>query len=118
MANTVVGMEGIKTVIYPVKDLAKAKAVYGALAGVEPYADAPYYVGYKVNGQDVGLDPNGHRHGMTAYWHVDDVRATLQALVAAGAETVEEPRDVGGGTLIATLKDADGNVIGLRQLPS
>lgn len=52
--------EGVKTIIYPVKDLAAAKTLYGSLLGVEPLMDQPFYVGYKVGGQDVGLDPNGH----------------------------------------------------------
>ncbi|MER6671790.1 VOC family protein [Streptomyces sp. NPDC000983] len=111
---------GVQTIIYPVKDLARAKAVFGALLGTEPYADEPYYVGYKDAGQDVGLDPNGHAKGMTgpvAYWHVDDIHATQQALVAAGAEVLQDVADVGGGRLIASLKDAEGNPIGLLQDP-
>jgi predicted enzyme related to lactoylglutathione lyase len=112
--------EGAKTIIYPVKDLAKAKALYGALLGVEPYADQPFYVGFRVGDQELGLDPNGHGKGLTApinYWEVDDIRSSLQALVDAGAETVQEPTDVGGGKLIASVKDADGNVTGLAQTP-
>jgi predicted enzyme related to lactoylglutathione lyase len=109
--------QGVKTVIYPVKDLAKAKALFTALLGVEPYADAPYYVGYKVGGQDIGLDPNGHKHGITPYFHVDDIKQSLQALLNVGATTIQEVTDVGGGTLIAVVKDAEGNIIGLRQLP-
>ena len=83
--------------------------------------DEAYYVGFKVDGQDVGLDPNGHSRGMTGpvgYWHVDDINETLETLLAAGAETQEPIRDVGGGRLIATLRDADGNPIGLLQDPS
>lgn len=113
---------GVKTVIYPVTDLEKAKALYGGLLGVEPYADAPYYVGYKVGGedtgQDIGLDPNGHKKGMTgpvAYHHVDDIKGTLRVLLDAGAKTQEDVHDVGGGRLIATVTDTDGNVIGLLQ---
>lgn len=110
--------EGVKTIIYPVKDLAAAKAVYGALLGVEPYADEPYYVGYKVEGQDIGLDPNGHKQGMTgpvAYHGVEDIKATVQALVDAGAQVAQDVRDVGGGRLIATVTDTEGNAIGLLQ---
>ncbi len=110
--------KGIQTIIYPVTDLEKAKALYTGLLGVEPYADAPYYVGYKVGGQDIGLDPNGHRQGSTgpiAYHHVSDIKATLQELLEAGAETKQDVRDVGGGKLIATVTDQDGNVIGLTQ---
>ena len=110
--------EGIETIIYPVKDLAKAKTLYSELLGTQPYADAPYYVGFRVGGQEIGLDPNGHAQGMTGpvgYYSVDDIQKSIEALLAAGAQVQQEPKDVGGGTLIASVKDADGNVIGLRQ---
>ena len=104
--------------IYPVHNLEQAKALFSQLAGADPVNDAPYYVGFKVAGQDIGLDPNGHAQGMTgpvAYWHVDDIKATLEALLNAGAVTQNEVRDVGGGRLIAAATDPDGNVIGLLQ---
>lgn len=109
--------QGVKTVIYPVKDLAQAKKLYSTLLGKEPYADSPYYVGFKVGGQDIGLDPNGHKWGMTAYYQVDDIQKSLQALLDAGAQVVEEVKDVGAGRLIASVKDADGNIIGFSQDP-
>ncbi len=112
--------ESIKTIIYPVKDLAKARTLYSELLGVEPYMDEAYYVGFNVAGQDVGLDPHGHSQGMTGpvgYWHVDDIKKNLKALLEAGAEAQKEVKDVGGGKLIASVKDADGNVIGLIQAP-
>ena len=108
---------GMQTVIYPVKDLDRAKALYGALFGM-PVMDEPYYVGYRVAGQDVGLDPNGHSQGMTGpigYWHVDDIEASVKALVDSGAEMLRPVTDVGGGKLIASVTDADGNVVGLIQ---
>ena len=110
--------EGIKTFIYPVKDLAKAKTLCGEFLGVEPSMDEAYYVGFNVEGQDVGLDPHGHGKGMTGlvgYWHVDDIEESLQALLDAGAEVKKEIKDVGGGKQIASVKDTDGNVIGLLQ---
>jgi predicted enzyme related to lactoylglutathione lyase len=107
--------QGITTIVYPVKDIAQAKALFTALLGKEPFVDQPYYVGYKVGGQDIGLDPNGHRHGMTPYYEVDDIRTTLQSLLDAGAQTVEDVKDVGGGKLIAVVKDAEGNIIGISQ---
>jgi predicted enzyme related to lactoylglutathione lyase len=112
---------GMKTITYPVKDLAAAKQLYSNLFGVEPYIDEAYYAAFNVGGQDVGLDPNGHRKGMTgpiAYWHVDDIDKSLEALLDAGAEAAQPVQDVGGGTLIATVKDADGNVTGLFQAPA
>jgi len=74
---------GMRTVIYPVKDLEKAKVVYSNLLGADPVMDEPYYVGYRIGEQDVGLDPNGHAQGMTGpvgYWHVDDIKASLETL--------------------------------------
>jgi predicted enzyme related to lactoylglutathione lyase len=110
--------EGANTVIHPVKDLDRAKALFTALLGGTPESDTPYYVGWKVAGQDVGLDPNGHAQGLTgpvAYFHVDDIAGSVGALAAAGGEVQQEPKDVGGGRLIARVKDADDNVIGLLQ---
>ncbi len=107
--------QGITTVIYPVKDLASAKALFRELLGVEPYADAPYYVGFKVGNQDIGLDPNGHKEGMTPYYYVDDIKKNLKLLVDAGAKALQEIKDVGGGRLVASVKDENGNIIGLIQ---
>ncbi|WP_327324948.1 VOC family protein [Streptomyces sp. NBC_01210] len=110
--------EGMKTIIYPVKDLARAKALYSELLGVEPVMDEAYYVGFRVGGQDIGLDPHGHSKGMTGpvgFWHVDDIRSAVSALLGAGAEAVQDIQDVGGGKLTAIVKDSDGNTIGLIQ---
>ncbi len=111
----------IRNVVYPVKDMATAKALFSELLGVKPYADQPYYVGYRIEGLEIGLDPNGHNNGMTmpiVYYRVGDIKQALQALQDMGAQVQQAPKDVGGGMLIATAKDADGNVIGLSQEPS
>ena len=111
---------GVKTIIYPVKDLAKAKALYTKLLGVQPYAEQPYYVGFRVGDQEIGLDPNGHRKGMTgatAYCHVSDITECLKSLLDAWVHTQQVVTDVGKGKLIATVKDADDNMIGLIQSP-
>jgi predicted enzyme related to lactoylglutathione lyase len=110
--------EGIKTVLHPVSDLAAAKAVYEALLGVPPQADASYYVGFEAAGQHIGLVPGGGPQGMTspvAYWHVPDLEAKLAEVTAAGATVKDPARDVGGGRLVATFTDPDGNVLGLLQ---
>jgi predicted enzyme related to lactoylglutathione lyase len=111
-------MAGINTIIYPVKDLAAAKALYEALLGTAPSMDQPYYVQFDVAGQQIGLDPKGHDKGMPGpvpYVPVDDLQAALARLRAAGAEERQPPTDVGGGRLIALVADADGNVTGLMQ---
>jgi predicted enzyme related to lactoylglutathione lyase len=111
---------GMQTVIYPVKDLESAKKVYTELLGSAPAYETPTYVGWNINGQDIGLDPNGAKQGLTApvpYWHVDDIKTSLEKLVAAGATVQQQPRDIGGGGLMARVKDADGNITGLLQKP-
>ena len=110
--------EGIQTILHPVTDIDAAKAVYAALLGVEPTADSPYYVGFEAAGQQIGLVPNGGPQGMTspvAYWHVADIESKLADVTAAGATVHEAAHDVGGGRLVATFKDTDGNVLGLVQ---
>jgi predicted enzyme related to lactoylglutathione lyase len=107
--------EGIKTVIYPASDLARAKAAFSAVLGAAPDMDEPYYVQFTVNGQAIGLDPHGHQSGAVVYFHVTDIKGTLQALVEGGAQVDQDVKDVGGGRLIASVKDADGNLIGILQ---
>jgi predicted enzyme related to lactoylglutathione lyase len=114
--------QGIKTVLHPVTDLEKAKAVYAALLGVAPQADSPYYVGFEVAGQQIGLVPGGVAGGTTepmtspvAYWHVADIEAKLAEVTAAGGTLKDPVRDVGGGRLVASFTDPDGNVLGLVQ---
>jgi predicted enzyme related to lactoylglutathione lyase len=110
--------QGIKTVLHPVSDLTAAKAVYSALLGMPPKHDDTYYVGYEAEGQHIGLVPGGGPQGMSspvAYWHVPDIEAKLAEVTAAGATVREPAHDVGGGRLVATVADPDGNVLGLLQ---
>lgn len=113
-------IQGIRLFIYPVRDIAQAKTLFSKLLGTQPYFDQPYYVGFKVGDQEIGLDPNGHKQGMTGpvgYWQVDDIKKSLQLLLDAGTQAQQEVKDVGGGKLIASVKDASSNIIGLMQLP-
>ncbi|MFI7068919.1 VOC family protein [Micromonospora sediminicola] len=99
-------------------DLGRAKATYAALLGVPPTVDSSYYVGFDAAGQHIGLVPGGGPQRLTspvAYWHVPDVEAKLTELSAAGATVTEPAHDVGGGRLVATVADPDGNLLGLIQ---
>ena len=110
--------QGIKIVLHPVSDMDAAKAVYSALLGIAPQADSSYYVGFDVEGQHIGLVPGGGPQTMTssvAYWQVPDIEAKLAEVTAAGATVKDPPRDVGGGRLVATFTDPDGNVLGVLQ---
>src|SRR5262249_22631284 len=111
-------VQGIKTVLHPVSDVEQAKAVYTALLGVAPQTDSPYYVGYDVAGQHIGLLPGGGPQGLTspvAYWHVDDIEAKLAEVTAAGATVKDPAGEVGGGRVVASVIDLDGNVLGPVQ---
>jgi predicted enzyme related to lactoylglutathione lyase len=112
--------QGIKTVLHPVADLAAAKQVYAALLGVAPQVDEPFYVGFEAEGQHIGLVPNDGPQEMASpvtYWHVSDIEVKLAEVTAAGATVNEPAHDVGGGRLVATVTDPDGNVLGLLQDP-
>jgi predicted enzyme related to lactoylglutathione lyase len=107
--------DGVKTILHPVSDLAKATAVYTALLGIEPQAKSDFYVGFDAEGQHIGLVPGSDMTGPVAYWHVSDIEAKLAELTAAGATVKEAPHGVGPGRTVATVTDADGNVLGLLQ---
>jgi len=107
-------IKAINLCIYPVKDIARAKAQYAKFLGVEPYADSPYYVGFKIGEFEVGLVQNAPHPAPLEFWSVADVKTALREFVEAGATVHEEPKNVGGGLLVASIKDADGNLIGVR----
>jgi len=109
------------TVLYPVRDVEAAKLLFTELFGEVPHVDSPYYVGFSVSGAEIGLVPQGHDQGMSgpiAYYDVDDISTTIGALVAKGATMIQPPTDVGAGLLVAKVRDADGNDVGLKQLPT
>jgi predicted enzyme related to lactoylglutathione lyase len=102
----------IQLIVFPAKDLNKAKGFFNTYLGTEPYVDGEYYVGYKLDNLEVGLDPNGQ--AVISYIDTDDIEASLNTLKDNGASVVKEPTDVGGGLLVAQV-DIDGSVLGLRQ---
>ena len=113
--------QGLRTVIYHVDDLAKAKEWYSRVLGIRPYFDEPFYVGFDVGGFELGLDPDmqGVSKGtnVVAYWGVADARAAFRKVQEAGARKHSEPREVGGGIVVATVTDPFGNVFGIIENP-
>jgi predicted enzyme related to lactoylglutathione lyase len=108
--------QNITLIVYPVKDREKARAFYSRFLDAEPYVDSAWYTGFKAGNLEIGLDPNA-KMGPIAYTDVKDIKSSLQAMIEAGAEVVQDVMEVGGGLFIAQVKDADGNVAGLRQQP-
>ena len=113
---------GLRTVIYKVADVAKAKNWYTDIFGITPYFDEPFYVGYNVGGYELGLDPDTKKQkpgagGSMAYWGVKDLKATLKTLEGRGVKVVRKAQDVGEGILVAAIEDPFGNHIGLIENP-
>lgn len=105
-------------IVFPAKDLPSAKRLFTTLLGTEPYVDQPYYVGFRTDTREIGLDPQGSSSGPIAYWDTDDITAQVADLTRAGWQVTSEPRDVGGGLLVAQLSDGSGSTVGLRQEPN
>jgi predicted enzyme related to lactoylglutathione lyase len=103
----------IRSLVVPVSDLDAAKAVYTALFGA-PHTDESYYVGYNANGFEVSLAPSEPAGGPVAYADVEDLDATRETLLAAGATERSAPRKVAPEARVCVLEDGDGNPIGLR----
>jgi predicted enzyme related to lactoylglutathione lyase len=112
-------IQGLRTVVYPVGDLARGKAWYNQVLGREPYFDDPCYVGYAVGGFELGLVPDGvpSADGSRVYWGVADAAAELARLTGLGAAVHEPVQDVGGGIKVAGVKDPFGNVFGVIENP-
>ena len=109
----------LRTVIYHVKDLARAKEWYAKVTGKQPYFDEPFYVGFDIDGCELGLDPDfkGVKKGnqSVAYWAVDSAAAALATLVAAGASVLQPVTNVGGDIQVAVVEDPFGNTLGVIE---
>lgn len=113
-------IQGLRTAIYHAPDLAKAKAWYSRVLGYDPYFDEPFYVGFNVEGYELGLLPDGKaagKGGVTVYWGVADAASAVAKLLELGAELEEAIQDVGGGIKMATVLDPFGNVFGVIENP-
>lgn len=112
---------GLRTTIYKVSDLEKAKEWYSQILGIMPYFDQPFYVGYNVGGYELGLQPDEKNEakvdGVITYWGVEDIEATFKNLLDNGATAYENPTEVGDGIVVAAVKDLWDNVVGIIYNP-
>lgn len=107
----------LRSVIYHAADLAAAKQWYIDITGIQPYFDQPFYVGFDINGSELGIDPDMTKvvpgNNTIALWQVADIKAAVDKCVAHGATIQSDIQDVGGGMFVATITDPFGNNVGL-----
>jgi len=113
---------GLRTAIYYVPDLEKAKAWYRSVLGIDPYFDQPFYVGFNVGGFELGLHPAGGGRapgagGAVPYWGVERMTVAWPRLLGLGATAVSAPEDVGDGIQVATARDPFGNLLAIIENP-
>ena len=114
---------GLRTVIYKVPDIDKAKKWYAGAFGVAPYFDMPFYVGFNIAGYELGLQPNEESgqpksENVEMYWGVKAVEASYKRLISLAASANNAPQNVGEAIIVATVKDPWNNIIGLIDNPS
>ncbi|MBI3220484.1 MAG: VOC family protein [Bacteroidetes bacterium] len=112
---------GLRTTIYKVAELTNAKEWYAQVLGFAPYFDEPFYVGFSVEGFELGLIPDAHSgnksDAVSTYWGVENIESSYQQLLDLGASSMEAPQDVGGGIWVAMVKDPWGNPFGIIYNP-
>ena len=114
--------KGLRTAIYHVADMVAAKAWYAKAFMTEPYFDEPFYIGFNIGGYELGLHPEQNPTidkppSAVAYWASQEVEADYARLLALGATAHEEPQNVGGELVVASVRDPWGNIIGLIYNP-
>ena len=115
-------MLGLRTTIYRVSDVDKAKAWYAEAFGTQPYFDDAFYVGFNIGGYELGLmrdeTPAGDKTvSVVSYWGVEDVKSAVAHLTALGARVTEKPTNVGGEIVVAAVSDPWGNALGVIYNP-
>jgi len=112
---------GLRTTIYLVGDLIAAKKWYEKAFEIAPYFDEPFYVGFNINGYELGLLPDENNatkgENILSYWGVDDINSSFKKLLSIGASSHENPVNVGGELMVASVKDPWGNIIGIIYNP-
>lgn len=108
---------GLRTAGYLVSDLDAAKKWYAEIFETLPYFDEPFYVGFNIGGYELGLMPDETNspkgENVLTYWGVDDIDSVYKKLIDHGAIMHQEPTNVGGELMVATVKDPWDNIIGI-----
>jgi predicted enzyme related to lactoylglutathione lyase len=126
---------GFATINFYADDLAAARDWYTELLGVPPYyayppaSATPAYIEFRIgdDGDELGVidrayAPSGASHapgGAVMHWHVDDLPATVERLLALGAKEYLPITHHGdeSGFVTASVVDPFGNVLGVMNNP-
>jgi predicted enzyme related to lactoylglutathione lyase len=121
-------LRGLSTVSFFAADVPAAQHWYTELLGCEPYfaraiGGQTAYVEFRIGDyqHELGIvDSRFAAHGAAAssagaiiYWHVDDVRASVDRLLARGAAVHEPVTERGPGFVTASVVDPFGNILGV-----
>lgn len=135
-------LRGLSTVSFWADDVAAARDWYAAFLGIPAYfqrpeAGTPSYVEFRIGDYQHELGIIDRRYaphrtaagaapsaaaaagpaGEIVYWHVDDVAATFNRLLAMGAVEYEGVKDRGHLFITASVIDPFGNILGIMQNP-
>jgi predicted enzyme related to lactoylglutathione lyase len=125
-------LRGLATISFFTDDMAAAKAWYTELLGVEPYFERPVggppaYIEFRFGDyqHELGIidrryAPHGSAGGpagAVVFWHVDDVPAAVERLLAMGAKEHEPITPREAGFVTASVVDPFGNIIGVMYNP-
>ena len=120
-------LRGFATVSFYAADLAAAKQWYAELLGIDAYFERPGYIEFRVGDYQHELGVIDSRYapagavagpaGEIVYWHVDDLPATLDKLLAMGASEYQPRTERGAGFITASVVDPFGNIVGIMNNP-
>jgi predicted enzyme related to lactoylglutathione lyase len=125
-------LRGFATISLWADDVAAAVTWYKDLLGVDPYfvrpqQGTPEYVEFRLGDYQHELGIISRRHqapgtpagpaGVVAYWHVDDIEATLRKLKDMGAKEHQPLIKREAGFVTASVVDPFGNILGIMFNP-
>ncbi|GAA0405096.1 glyoxalase [Acrocarpospora corrugata] len=118
---------GLATISFFADDVAAAADWYTEVLGLEPHVDRPAYAEFRIGDQqqelaviDRRFAPHGQAEGpggAIAFWHVDNLEAAYERLLAMGAKEHEAPSHRSGGFVTASVVDPFGNILGVMYSP-
>ena len=111
--------QGLRSLVYKVSDIEKAKNWYSRVFNTKPYLDMAVVVLFSIGDSILALSQSKGAtiksdDSVIAYWEVDDIDSEYKRLLELGA-TVHTEIDTVLNTKRATVIDPFGNIFGIRS---